>query len=98
MLKSNIIIYLCFWAVYAPFVLIAWHDSNGTLLSLSIALLIGLGIVLAGMLLREKMIRKAKRRTFIHLESETDENISEKPDPLVGFRFIFSKQNTEVIK
>jgi hypothetical protein len=37
-------------------VIVSWHSGGGTLVELSIALLIGLGIVLAGLFVKERFL------------------------------------------
>ena len=59
-ISEDVLIYLTFWAVYAPLAVYGWHSEGWTLVELSIILLIGLGLVLFGLLIKEKYLDKGK--------------------------------------
>jgi hypothetical protein len=70
--RNNVLLYLAFWAVYGPLVIVTWHAEGGSLLKLSIALLIGLGIVLAGLFVKERFLDR-EEDDYDFPEEEPDE-------------------------
>jgi hypothetical protein len=70
--RNNVLLYLTFWAVYGPLVIVTWHSGGGTLFQLSIVLLIGLGIVLAGLFVKERFLDR-EEDDYDFLEEEPDE-------------------------
>jgi hypothetical protein len=70
--RNNVLLYLAFWAIYGPLVIMTWHSGGGTLFQLSIVLLIGLGIVLAGLFVKERFLDR-EEDDFEELEEEAEE-------------------------
>ena len=71
--KDNILIYLLFWVIYAPLVLLRWNSSQGNLIEISLILLLGLGIVLSGLFIRD-YLKSRLRRTYYEPEEECEED------------------------
>jgi len=93
-IKYDIIIYLAFWALYAPLALLRWHHEKGNLIEISFILLIGLGIVLSGLLIyrySHSVRWYRRRRPYIEIDDEPEEE----PDDFefegaAAFRQLFS--------
>lgn len=104
--KTSLILYLAFWAVYLPVVLIIWRSSNSSLLSFTIALLIGLGFVLTGIAFKEKYLDSGRlrlrryRRTYLSLDDFEDDDSEEEfeevtdTEEYIGFRNLFSNNHS----
>ena len=104
--KTDLIIYVAFWVLYAPLVLLRWHSEKGNLIEISFILLIGLGIVLSGLLLyrysHNYSFRRLTRRTNMpktdeQLEPEIEEDVISEQDEFLGFRTLFSTNGGEAI-
>ncbi len=77
-IKYDIIIYLAFWALYAPLALLRWHSEEGSLFEISVILLLGLGVILTGLFLfgfakrGRRMFRKEREQTVIEINDEPE--------------------------
>ncbi|MFC1722925.1 hypothetical protein ACFL0V_02200 [Nanoarchaeota archaeon] len=80
--KQNIRIYLLFWALYGPLVFLNWMSSEGSLVYLGFVLLIGLGIVLGGILVKERLLDRPRyARTRIRLREDPIQLEDEDEEP-----------------
>jgi len=85
---NDIILYLAFWALYAPSALTLWYYNRGSLLELSIVLLMGLVVILGILLGKDKL---PKIKTSLVLPEEYEE--------FIGFRSLFSQdKSAEVVR
>jgi len=87
--KQDVILYLAFWALYAPSALALWYYERGSLLKLSIVLLMGLGTIL-GILFGKDWLWRRKKAKIPECEEE--------PDKFIGFKKLFSQsKHVEVV-
>ncbi len=73
-ISDDVLIYLGFWALYAPLAVYGWRSEGWTLVDLSVILLIGLGLVLFGLFVKEKYLDKDKAAS-VKLSSRTPKKV-----------------------
>ena len=97
--RTNVFIYLCFWSLYTPLAIFEWvYSGQSSLLDLSLVLLVGLGVVLAGLFTRDRLVSRSVSIIELgddevcgEVESGDDE---EEFDIFVGFRRLFSDSDS----
>ena len=91
--RINVLIYLCFWLLYTPLAVFEWvYSGRSSLLDLSIVLLIGLGVVLAALFIRDRFTSNTGTNIGLYDEDVNEELTDEddEVDIFVGFRRLFS--------
>jgi len=71
----DVVLYLGFWALYGPLAVAMWYYEQASLFKLGVVLLIGLGLILGCLFIKEVFRRRKKQATVEILEEAEEASV-----------------------